>query len=365
MSPRTNGFERDLNLVRRRAWLFIPFFLLGLLVAFAFGNVAGDSNAVATMQLDTMVQDLVVGGDRGMRIFEAQAMTSDERFKQMVREEIGDANFDYARYTISLSPISVADGVSKGVLTASISDPDKATADRYRHAFVTVFQREYTELDGLFRSRFIEKKQEVVDQAEGRYTEAFAAIQRDHPELPLDELVRSTSQNGFTLVEELSRQEGQLTRQLAEVEGALASGNVTTALASSVLGYPVAEGQAQASLEGRRASLEAAIASVREQRASYSDTNLDPELRTQIDNLRALGDLRLESHVRLNNARVAVTSAQSTISTAYTFSGGVAGSTIGRVAVVFAITVVFGLVSIYALEWLSQVRSGADEREPA
>ncbi|MCK9517408.1 MAG: hypothetical protein M0R74_00050 [Dehalococcoidia bacterium] len=365
MSPRTNGFERDLNLVRRRAWLFIPFFVLGLLAAFAAGTVAGDSTAVATMQLDTMVHDMVPGGDRGLRIFEAQAMTTDDRFKAAVREEIGDPNFDIARFVVVLRPVSIAEGVSRGTLTVSIADSDKATAGRYRDAWVSVFEHHYTALDGLFRTRFIESKQDVADLAEQRYTETFAAIQGQHPELPLDELVRSPDQRGFTLVEELSRQEGQLLRQLAEVEGALASGNVTGALASAVLGTPIADGQAQAALEGRRASLEAAIGTVREQRAAYSDASLDPELRTAIDDLRSLADLRLESATRLNNARVVITSAQSDVETTYTFSGGVAGSMAGRVAIVVAITVVFGVIAIYALEWLSQVRTGVEERETA
>src|SRR3990172_477600 len=117
MSGRTSGLERDLNLVRRRAWLFIPFLLLGLLLSFALGSLAGEANAVATMQLETVIHDLFTGGDRGLRIFEAQSMTGDAEFKSKVREAIGDPNFDYARYSVALQPISVADGVSRGTLT--------------------------------------------------------------------------------------------------------------------------------------------------------------------------------------------------------------------------------------------------------
>ncbi|MGE5595391.1 MAG: hypothetical protein ACM3S1_05080 [Hyphomicrobiales bacterium] len=367
MSRATSGLQRDLNLVRRRAWLFIPFFFLGLLVALAFGSVAGEANAVASMQLETVVQDLVAGGDRGLRIFEAQSMTTDERFKQEVIDEIGDPNFDYARFSISLAPISVADGVSRGVLTVSVKDDDKAKAEAYRAAWVSVFTREYTSLDGLFRTRFLDKKQAVADMADKNYTDAYNALKAQHPELPLDELVIPASQGGSPLREELSRQDAQLQAELAEVQGALDSGNINGALASAVLGTPVTDAQAQAALEGRRASLQAAIDSVAEQRANLSDTGLPPDVRAEVANLRSLAEIRAESYVRLNNARVAVTGAQSDVETSYSFSGGVAGTVIGRVAVVIAITVVFGLIAIYGLEWLMQVREGVadSEREPA
>jgi hypothetical protein len=48
--------------------------------------------------------------------------------------------------------------------------------------------------------------------------------------------------------------------------------------------------------------------------------------------------------------------------TSYTFSGGLAGSLLGRIAVVIAVTLVFGLIAIYAWEWLSQVRAGVEDR---
>ena len=69
MPPGTSGLERDLNLVRRRAWLFIPFAILGILAALFVGRATGDSNAVASLTLDTTVHDLVAGRDRGLRIF--------------------------------------------------------------------------------------------------------------------------------------------------------------------------------------------------------------------------------------------------------------------------------------------------------
>jgi hypothetical protein len=48
------------------------------------------------------------------------------------------------------------------------------------------------------------------------------------------------------------------------------------------------------------------------------------------------------------------------VDTSYTFSGGLAGSLLGRIAVAIAITVVFGLIAIYTLEWLSQARSSSE-----
>lgn len=365
MSQGTSGLERDLSLIRRRAWLFIPFFILGVLVAVAFGSLAGPSNAVATMQLETVVQDLVLGGDRGMRIFEAQSMTADPRFQQRVREQIGDPNFDYSRFVISLSPISVADGVSRGVLTVSITDDKKVNAEAYRAAWVAVFTREYQAPDGLFRQRFIQKKQDVVDVSEKNYQDAFAALKAQNPTLPLDTLVRPASQRGFSYIEELERQEADLQRQQAEVEAALASG-ANGAVASLLLGAPIAAGDARAALEARRATLTAALESLRSDITSVSDSSLPEQVRGQVANLRALADIRQESYVRLNNARVAVTSAQSDVETSYTFSGGVSGTLFGRVAVVIAITLVFGLIAIYAWEWLGQLRSGPPGRhEPA
>src|SRR5512138_426995 len=106
MPPRTSGLQRDLNLLKRRWWVFIPFLLLGILIAVAFGSFAGQSNAVASMQLDTVIHELFSGGDRGLRIFEADAMTTDDEFKQKVIQATGDPNFDYARFSIALTPIS-------------------------------------------------------------------------------------------------------------------------------------------------------------------------------------------------------------------------------------------------------------------
>ncbi|MBI2767836.1 MAG: hypothetical protein HYX53_18220 [Chloroflexi bacterium] len=363
----SSGLQRDLNLVRRRAWLFIPFFILGLIIALAFGSVAGNSKAVASMQLETVVQDLVAGGDRGLRIFEAQSMTGDEKFKQEVITAIGDPNFDYARFSIALAPISVADGVSRGILTVSIEDPDKAKAEQYRQAFVDVFTKEYSTTDGLFRQRFVSKKQAVADLDEKTFQDAVAKLRplAEAKGLPLDELVRSRQFSSAGLVQELNRQEANLQGELAQVEAALGGqGQPSGVAASAILGQPVTDAQAAGALRDRQAVLNAAVAIVRQKRSGLSDVSLDSDFLAQLDSVRTLAETKNESYVRLNNARVAVTSAQSDIATSYSFSGGVAGSNIGRVAVVIAVTVVFGLAAIYLLEWLSQVRAGHSSASP-
>ena len=174
MPPGTSGLERDLNLVRRRAWLFIPFAILGILAALFVGRATGDSNAVASLTLDTTVHDLIDGGDRGLRIFEAQAMASDPRFREKVVAAIGNPDFDMGRFAISLSPISVGDGISRGILTVSITDPEKDDAERYRQAFVDVYIAEYTGDEGLFRSRFVETRRRTAERADERFWNAYA-----------------------------------------------------------------------------------------------------------------------------------------------------------------------------------------------
>lgn len=339
MPPRTSGLQRDLNLLKRRWWVFIPFFFFGILMALAFGSFAGKANAVASMQLDTIIHELFSGGDRGLRIFEADAMTTDAGFKQKVVEAIGDPNFDYARFSIALNPISVADGVSRGVLTVSIQDDDKALAEKYRQAFVGVFTREYTEQDGLFRTRFVAKKQEVVNEFNRQYAASYATLKplAEAKGLPIDELTRPASITRSGLTDELNRQEAELRRELAEAN---AAANKDAA---------------------RQAQLEAAIRSIQAYRLSLSPGAFDPEFRQLVDDVRTLGDLRNESYVRLNNARGAVVSAQSDIETSYSFSGGLSGSKVGQAAIVLAVTIIFGLIAIYTIEWLTQIRSHSQD----
>ena len=358
--------ERDLNLVRRRAWLFIPFLLLGVLVSFGLGRVAGQANAVASMQLETVVHEVFVGGDRGLRIFEAEAMTSDDAFKKEVITAIGDPNFDYARFSISLNPISVADGVARGVLTVSVKDSTKANAEKYRQAWVDVFTKEYTSPDGMFRQRFIDKRIAVAQAFETGYQASFADLkkiaQARGVTLPLDQIAAGIRTGGF--IDELGKQEAQLVGQRAAAQAALtaakgASPEVAAAIASSTLGISVPAGQAVDALNARAASLDAAVAEIHKQHAAFADSSLDPEVLAAVDKVRAFDQLKLEAYGRLANAQGAVVSAESTIDTSYSFSGGVAGTPLGRVAVILAVTIVFGLIAIYAIEWLSQVRAGS------
>lgn len=339
MPPRTSGLQRDLNLLKRRWWVFIPFLLLGILIAVAFGSFAGQSNAVASMQLDTVIHELFSGGDRGLRIFEADAMTTDAEFKQKVVQATGDPNFDYARFSIALSPISVADGVSRGVLTVSVKDDDKVLAEKYRQAFVDVFTKEYVELDGLFRRRFVAKKQQVVDEFNKQYDEAYAKLKplAEAKGLPVDVIVRPSSITRSGLEDELNRQEADLRAELA-----LATSGATRDTA-------------------REAQVNGAIKSLQAYRLSLSPSTFDPQLRELVDEVHTLGDLRNESYVRLNNARGAVVSAQSDIETSYSFSGGLSGSNAGRVAIALAVTVIFGLIAIYTIEWLTQIRSHSQD----
>ena len=366
MSGRTSGLNRDLNLVRRRWWLFIPFLIFGVVVALAFGSFSSDSNAVASMTLDTIVHDVVEGGDRGLRIFEAQAMTNDDEFKEKVRTAIGDPNFAYSRFSVALSPISVADGVSRGILTVSILDPNKLTAERYRQAFVDVYTAEYTALDGLYRTRFTGRRLEIARRFDAEYQSAYdrlkalagpAGVNVDRLLLP----AAATSPNGFVYAEE-----AELRADLAEVQGTIssidgASPAVAGVLASAALGQAVAGAEAQAALAARRSALEASIAALAANVARESDGQLDPALRAALEETRAYRLTREQSYLRYTNAAVAARSAESTISTSYTFSGGLSGSMFGRVAIALAVTVVFGLIAIYTVEWLTQIRANAQD----
>lgn len=365
MPPGTSGLERDLNLVRRRAWLFIPFAVLGILAALFVGRATGDSNAVASMTLDTTVHDLIDGGDRGLRIFEAQAMAADPRFREKVAAAIGDPNFDFARFAISLSPISVGDGISRGILTVSITDPEKAEAERYRQAFVDVYTAEYTEPDGLFRTRFIETRRKTAEKNAAEFWEAYDKLEAALEPLGIDPAILLETRGTVSPTIAVFEEQAELRRQIAEVDGALgtigsASTSAAATVAASILGQPVAAGDAQAVLTARKASLEAALESLQTSSPALAETQLEPEVVALLDEARGQRAVKDSSYIRLANAQVAVDSAESRITTSYTFSGGLAGSVLGRIAVAIAITVVFGLIAIYTLEWLSQARSHSD-----
>ena len=337
MPPRTSGLQRDLNLLKRRWWVFIPFLLIGVVIALSFDSFAGKANAVATMQLETVVQQLASGGDRGLRVFEAQSMASDPRFKQEVIDKIGDPNFEYGRFAISLAPISVADGVSRGVLTVSVEDDDKATAERYRAAFVEIFTKEYQALDGLYRQRFITAQQRTADTFEKQFADAYAELlpKLEGLNLPVDEMIRPRNTTSVILLDALNQQEAEMIRKAAEQEaGGDAAGAAVTKRAITLL---------------------------RQQRDAIGDGGFSIEVQSGIDHLRTLNEQKHESYRNLNNAVVAVTSAQSDVDTSYTFSGGLSGSNKGRIAIVFAVTIIFGLIAIYTIEWLSQIRSNSQE----
>ena len=367
MSSRTSGLQRDVRLIRRRAWLFIPFFVFGLFVALAFNAFAGETNAVAILELDTVIHDAGAGGDRGLRIFEAQSMTEDEAFKAKVIESIGDPDFDYARFDVELLPISVAAGVSRGTLTVSISDRAKGDAEDFREAFVAVFTAEYLEPEGLFRQRFVDNARAVAETAQTEFGAAYTRLADEAlaQGVQVDELFRSGQQT--SPLDALNGQEASLRRQLAEAEAALdavriqgLSPSAAAALAAGIIGEQVAVGDGDDVLVARVATLQASVASVAGRIATLSDGSLDPGLLALLDEVRGLDEVKERAFVTLANARVAVVSSESTIEIERTFSGGLAGSILGQIAIVLAVTLVFGLIAIYAVEWLSQVRRGSE-----
>src|SRR4029079_11454675 len=124
--------------------------------------------------------------------------------------------------------------------------------------------------------------------------------------------------------------------ELSEVTAALANpaAAASGAQASAILGTTVADGQAQGTLQARPSVLTAAIKDLEGQRAKVSDGSFDPAFLAQVDELRALADIQRTNFAGLEDAKVAVTTAQSTVSTSYSFSGGVTGTWLGRIAIV-------------------------------
>jgi hypothetical protein len=154
--------------------------------------------------------------------------------------------------------------------------------------------------------------------------------------------------------------------QLAEIDAALqsagtANASALAAVASSVLGQPVAAADAQAALTLKRTTLAAAITGYSKGATTIAEAQLDPETLRLLDIARGLRQVKDESYIRQANSQVAVNSAESHIDTVYSFSGGLAGSLIGRIAVALVVTIVFGLIAIYTVEWLSPARSSADD----
>ncbi|HMO96794.1 MAG TPA: hypothetical protein PKD27_11805, partial [Tepidiformaceae bacterium] len=147
-------------------------------------------------------------------------------------------------------------------------------------------------------------------------------------------------------------------REPAEANGprrphTAATDDVAATVASAVLGVEVAPGDAEAALATRAASLTSALSQFETSVVRVAEDRLDPETARLLDEARGLRQIKDESTVRLANATVAVTSAESYITVSYAASGGLGRSLMGRIAVVFVITIVFGLIAIYTLEWLS------------
>ncbi|GAB4337212.1 MAG: hypothetical protein Kow0010_25270 [Dehalococcoidia bacterium] len=362
MAAGTSGLQRDLILIRRRVWLFIPFFFLGILAALAFNVVAGETTGIAEMELDTVVHDAGGGIDRGLRIFEAQSMTSDAEFQAMVIEEIGDPEFDYERFEIKLRPLSVAAGISRGTLTVTISDRSRKKAERYRDAFVEVFTREYLEPGGLWRMRFIRARETAATAADRAFREGYAnlAAATAGLDLPIDQLIRVEPQRHPQ--DALAEQEAEVRRALLQAEGALAAITglqpaAAAAVVAGVLGQPVAEADAETALRAHIEALRSALEGIQERSRALSTAGLGPELTALIAEVRALNEARTEAALLLAEARVAIQVSESNIEVEEDLTGGLGGTIIGQVAVVLAVTIVFGLIAIYTVEWLSQVRS--------
>jgi hypothetical protein len=103
-----------------------------------------------------------------------------------------------------------------------------------------------------------------------------------------------------------------------------------------------------------------AITAYSQKSTTIAEAQLEPESLRLLDVARGLRAVKDESYIRLANAVVAALSAESHMDASYSSSGGLSGSLVGRVAVALVVTIVFGLIAIYTLEWLSQARSSED-----
>ncbi|HXU25317.1 MAG TPA: hypothetical protein VN697_14935 [Tepidiformaceae bacterium] len=368
MTPRTSGFDRDIRLIRRRAWLFIPFFLLGIAVALFYSRVSGKTNAIGTISIQTVVHEVYSGGDRGFRTFEADQMTREPVFKKEVIDAIGDPNFDYSRFGIALSTVSIGDGVSSGTETVAIQDANPSLAQKYRNAWVNVFIKEFMSTDGLFRTTATNQRKGVADQAEKNYatdyTKLVALAKAEGVTAPLDQIAQPSRDRSVT--QGLNTQQADLLTQLAEVQAAektIAAGAdaaTASALASNVLQTTVS-GDPAAALKAKEATLTAAIATISQQRTAMSDGSFSPEFQSLLDNVRQEANVKDAAYQNYNDGKAAAVSVRTDVAPVYTQSGGKGASLIGRTAIVLVITIVFGLIAIYAWEWLSQVRAGTED----
>lgn len=366
MTGRTSGLQQDVAIVRRRAWLFLPFLVLGILVALALHQrSSGTSSAQTTMQLQTSIYDLASGGDQGFKVYDAQAMTRLPEFRKEVIDKIGDQDFNYARFGIILNPNVTTEGVSSGNLVVTISAGSRADAQKYLQAFIDVFQKEFTAEDGLFRTQFVKQQQAVADAAGAQYDAAYQELQQMAQSAgitaPLSQLASGDQSGGY--LDQLAQNRADLATQQAEAQAALdavgsAGSGAAGAIASSVLGQPVSAGDAAAALQARVDSLDAAIKAVDAELSAASGTSLPADLRAQVDKVRALDTARRSASNDVANAQAAAASAFTSADPSTTYSGGNVASPLALIAIVIGITIIFGLVAIYLLEWLSQVRAG-------
>jgi hypothetical protein len=366
MTGRTSGLQRDVEIVRRRAWLFLPFLILGILVAFAlYQRSSGTSTAQSTIQLQTSIYDLTVGGDRGFKVYDAQAMTRLPEFRQEVIERIGDKNFNYSRFGIILNPNVTTEGVSSGNLVVTISDSSRANAQKYIQAFLDVFNKEFTTPDGLFRTQFVKQQQAVAQSADKQYADAYQQLQQMAQQAgvtaPLSQLGNADQSGGY--LDQLAQNRADLSTQQAEAQAALDTiGSDTSgaagAVASSILGQPVDGANAAGALQARVDGLKAAIDAIDKELGAATGAGLSPELRTQVDKVRSLDSARKNAASDVANAQAAVASAFASADPSTTVSGGNVTSVLALIAIAIGVTIVFGLIAIYLLEWFMQVRAG-------
>ena len=368
MSATASGLERDLSLIRRRGWIFGPFLLVGIALAIVAGSIGGDSSASASLDLETLVYGVPAGAERGLRVFEAEAMTRDEAFRQLVRQEAGDPDLDFARYSVTLTSPAVAEGVSRGTLNVSISDEDKDVAVGLRDAFVEVFTREVLEPGGLFRQRHIDRQRGVAETIEREFDTRHAELRELAEGSGVENYEQLIAVGGDNSpVDELNMQIAELNRQLAEVEGAIAvvgpgtPDGVAAAIASSVLGQPVSGADALAALGAKRDALAEATRRLQERHLALSGAGLDADLRRALDEVRALARLREAAYERVADANVAAASAETTVDTSLSVSGPRDLSLPALVAVAVAAAIVLGLIAIFALEWLSGLQTSEDD----
>ena len=231
-----------------------------------------------------------------------------------------------------------------------------------------MFIKEFMSADGLFRTTATNQRKGVADQAEKNYatdyTKLVALAKAEGVTAPLDQIAQPSRDRSVT--QGLNTQQADLLTQLAEVQAAektIAAGAdaaTASALASNVLETTVS-GDPAAALKAKEATLTAAIATISQQRTAMSDGSFSPEFQSLLDNVRQEANVKDAAYQNYNDGKAAAVSVRTDVAPVYTQSGGKGASLIGRTAIVLVITIVFGLIAIYAWEWLSQVRAGTED----